>query len=393
MEFDIKKQTNLLVVTGSRAYGTYTEHSDIDVRGIATPPKAYFLSFHKKFEQYDERCQPEAYPFWDSIEKYMRSNEINPTAVIGQPLDQSIYALGKFFALAAQCNPNIIELLFSDPQDILYKDEIGSLLIEHKHLFLSAKAKFTFSGYAISQLNRIKTHRKWLLNPVENKPTRADFGLPERPPIPGEHRLAAEKLVDKFIREWLLMEENDLDKRVMENIHLRLGELFAETLRLPNDKHDALPQMVARLCAMNKLGMSKDYIAILQAEKAYRDAKREYSQYQDWKHNRNPDRAKMEAESGFDCKHAMHLVRLMRMAKEILVEGTVRVKRPDAEELKGIRDGAWSYDTLIEWAHKKETELNNIYKENAYVVPKTPNINAVDTLYANCCIMSFNKEN
>jgi hypothetical protein len=40
---------------------------------------------------------------------------------------------------------------------------------------------------------------------------------------------------------------------------------------------------------------------------------------------------------GYDTKHAMHLVRLIRMAKEILIEGVVHVYRDDREELMDIR--------------------------------------------------------
>jgi len=45
----------------------------------------------------------------------------------------------------------------------------------------------------------------------------------------------------------------------------------------------------------------------------------------------------LEAKFGFDTKHAMHLIRLLRMAREILETGVVHVKRPDAEELSAIR--------------------------------------------------------
>jgi hypothetical protein len=42
----------------------------------------------------------------------------------------------------------------------------------------------------------------------------------------------------------------------------------------------------------------------------------------------------------------MHLIRLLRMAVEILATGKVQVKRPDAEDLKAIRQGALSFDEL-----------------------------------------------
>jgi hypothetical protein len=43
----------------------------------------------------------------------------------------------------------------------------------------------------------------------------------------------------------------------------------------------------------------------------------------------------------------MRLVRLQRMAIEILDHGEVRVRRPDRDELLAIRGGALSYDELL----------------------------------------------
>jgi hypothetical protein len=139
-------------------------------------------------------------------------------------------------------------------------------------------------------------------------------------------------------------------------------------------------EKTARLAAMKKLGMSDNYIAILQSEKGYKAAHTEWKQYQDWIKNRNPARADLEARYGYDCKHAYHLVRLIRMAKEILLTGEVIVKRPDAEELNKIRNGAWTYDELIAWADEKDKELEEIYREKRYVIPHKPNYNFLSKL-------------
>jgi hypothetical protein len=48
-----------------------------------------------------------------------------------------------------------------------------------------------------------------------------------------------------------------------------------------------------------------------------------------------------------DTKHAMHLLRLMRTGLEVLESGELRVRRPDAEELNAIRDGAMTFDELL----------------------------------------------
>ena len=56
-------------------------------------------------------------------------------------------------------------------------------------------------------------------------------------------------------------------------------------------------------------------------EKRFAAAMQEWEQYESWKKNRNPDRAAMEAKFGYDAKHASHLIRLLRMATEILEHG------------------------------------------------------------------------
>ena len=40
----------------------------------------------------------------------------------------------------------------------------------------------------------------------------------------------------------------------------------------------------------------------------------------------------------------------------------INVKRSDAEFLLSIRNGAWTYDELIEWAESKNKIINNLYE-------------------------------
>lgn len=48
----------------------------------------------------------------------------------------------------------------------------------------------------------------------------------------------------------------------------------------------------------------------------------------------------------------------MRMGLEVLKHQTLRVRRPDAEELRSIRDGALAYDDLLALAASLEAEMN-----------------------------------
>ena len=93
------------------------------------------------------------------------------------------------------------------------------------------------------------------------------------------------------------------------------------------------------------------------SERAYRGASKHFRSYQEWRKNRNPKRAKLEEQYGYDTKHAMHLCRLLSMGTEILETGEVQVYRSDAEWLMGIRRGKLSYQELLQWAKEREGRL------------------------------------
>jgi len=301
MNFDIKKHTILEVLSGSRAYGLATPESDYDYRGIAIPPKDYFLGFAFRFEQ-DEGQKKE---------------------------DRAIFDVRKFFQLAADCNPNIIELLWVPEHCIVVKTLWGERLLDAKKLFLSTRAKHTFSGYAIAQLKRIKTHRRWLLNPPKEKPTREKYGLPEI------------SIVSASIKSVL---------KAAESAEVSIEDMLS-------------PAMVE----------------LWRKERAFFESQREWENYERWQKERNPKRAALEVKFGYDTKHAMHLVRLMRMCREILTIGEVIVERPDREELLAVRNGAWPYDQLVEYAEKQDRELTELY-ESCKILPKSPDVKKLDAL-------------
>jgi len=303
MHFDIDSRTILLVLHGSHAYGLNTPESDRDEKGVCIKPKECYFGFTRKFEQ----------------QEHMGGKT--------DGVDRVIYSLEKFASLAADCNPNIIEMLWVNDSDVLKCDEYGQILRDNRSAFLSRKAKFTFSGYAFAQLKRIKTHRAWLLNPPKEEPTRKSFGLSE---------------VTKVSK----------------------SELGAYDSMLAGGIEVSLP---------------KDVITLFVREKAYQAAKAHYDQYINWKKTRNPKRAAMEEKFGYDGKHAGHLIRLLKMCKEILTLGVVIVKRiEDREEILAIRNGNLSYDALIEMSEKLEAECDALYETSP--LPREPNRNKVDDM-------------
>jgi predicted nucleotidyltransferase len=72
---------------------------------------------------------------------------------------------------------------------------------------------------------------------------------------------------------------------------------------------------------------------------------------------------------GYDCKNAAHLIRLLNMGIEFLVEGKLYVERKfDAAQLISIKTGEWSLKKIKE-------EAENLFKhcELAYINSKLPN--------------------
>lgn len=130
----IKNRVLFVTLGGSHAYGTNTETSDIDVRGVALNTKSSLIGLH---------------PFEQAI--------CNET-------DTTIYSFNKFIKLLTNVNPNVIEMLGCKEDTYLIPEEdkngsikkIFNLLMENKKLFLSSQAAYGFGGYATQQLRRLE---------------------------------------------------------------------------------------------------------------------------------------------------------------------------------------------------------------------------------------------
>lgn len=282
----LTENTIFLTVHGSRCYGTNTPESDTDLKGICIPPKQFYLGLlDTKFEQAEFK-------------------------VAEKDTEGVIYELRKFLILAANTNPNICEVLFTDPKDHLIVTPLGQRILDNKEKFITTRARFSFGGYARGQLHRIKSHRNWLLNPPKEAPKRSDFGL-------------------------------------SDDEHMSVSELGA--YKALEDKG---------------VDLSVNAVNVLQKEKAFHNAATQFKQYKNWEKTRNAARAQLEADFGYDTKHGMHLVRLMRMCVEIMEGKGVLVDRTniDREDLMEVRNGQWTYEKLIEEADSLDAKATELVK-------------------------------
>jgi predicted nucleotidyltransferase len=340
----LESGTIFLTRHGSHAYGTNTPTSDEDFKGVAIPPSQYFHGYLERFEQAEFKHQKDG-------------------------LDVVIYDIRKFFKLAADCNPSIIEVLFTDEADHIITTKLGQRLLDNRELFISKKAKHTFSGYATSQLKKIRSHYRWLKNPPRAAPTREEFGLKDATMITQDQLLAAQSMIKKKIDKWNVPID-ELDDAGRIAVQERFAEHLAE-IQIGSENLERI--------AGNLLGFSDNFLDLLDKERLFKNRVEEWRSYQTWLETRNADRSKLEAKYGYDTKHGMHLVRLLRMGREILTTGKVITKRPDAKELLEIRNGAWGYEELVTWAEKQNAELDTLYRTST-AVPSAPDRVKLDTL-------------
>ena len=71
------------------------------------------------------------------------------------------------------------------------------------------------------------------------------------------------------------------------------------------------------------------------------------------------------------------------MAEEILKDGVVLVRRPDAEELKGILRGEWKYEEIEAVADGLDVRLDAMYKNSP--LRDAPDQKGIAELYRSIC--------
>lgn len=237
--------------------------------------------------------------FFEQAEKYENK---------GADCDETIYDVRKYIKLASDNNPTVLEVLFVPDDCITDITEEGKYLMENASHFLSKKSYHTHSGFAFGQVKKMNTHRRWALNPIDKKPERSEFNL-------GTQKI---KNDDIGAIEWL----------------------------------EATGQKI-----------SGPIIELVNKEKAYKRALDDYTNYQNWKENRNKERFANEEKFGYDLKFAVHVIRLHMQCREILAKATCTPRRPKEEReiLLAIRKGGFSYEQFTEMADNLSKECESLY--------------------------------
>lgn len=337
--FPLAEHTIFVTLAGSQAHGTAREGSDVDIRGVCIAPLSVRVSPFKSFEQY-EGPLPE-----DLTDTIIPRIEERPRAsrALAVKAECVIFDIAKFLRLCVSANPNALEILFAAEEDWLFATSQWRCIHEQRRHFLTRKVQQTFLDYAMAQLKKIQTHRSWSLSPPAKKPAREDYGLPPRGgTLSADDQNRIEQSLAEKLRSYGI-DNVDMPKPSRIALQQRLEGFYRDALAASAD--DVEERM--RTVATASLGVPPEIGDTLNAEKRYRAALKHWESYQTWKTQRNPARAELERLHGYDTKHAMHLIRLMRMGLEVLETGELKVRRDDADQLSAIRDGALPFDELL----------------------------------------------
>lgn len=123
-----------IALTGSHAYGIATPKSDKDIMAVFLPPLSYLLGVKQ-------------------TEQVMFEKSLGFEGVA--------YSFNKWYNQMINQNPNIIELLWHEEHQYIYRDDVyWNMLVSERDNLLSKKIKHTYCGYAYAQLQRLKILNK-----------------------------------------------------------------------------------------------------------------------------------------------------------------------------------------------------------------------------------------
>lgn len=133
-QFRLRDHMILCGRRGSESHGLYVPPTDPDaiddrdLMGIVVPPVEYYFGTKK----------------WEGAE------------AIKEQWDVVLYEAKKFISLLCAQNPNVLCLLWLEPEDYLLRTDEGDMLIAARNVFRHRKAAFnSFMGYASGQLKKM----------------------------------------------------------------------------------------------------------------------------------------------------------------------------------------------------------------------------------------------
>lgn len=336
LTIDTLKSEGLILLeclSGSRAYGLATPQSDTDIKGVFYLPKERYFGLQSDYV-------PQV------------SNATN---------DIVYYELGRYIELLLQNNPNMMELLATPSDKVLYRHPIMDNF--EASWFISKLCKNTFAGFANSQIKKARGLNKKIVNPMaKDKKSILEFCIV----LKDNHSIA--------LLNWLKdqsFDQSQLGLVVMPKT-TQIYAMYVDTSASLG--FSGLIQKASatqlKLSAIPKGMTAIGYLSF--NEQGFSKYCNDYNDYWQWVIDRNEVRYETTIDHGkqYDAKNMMHTIRLLQMAYDIAITGQVIVERPNREELLAIKSGASSYDELLDQADELTKQTETAFANSA--LPDAP---------------------
>ncbi len=372
MNYKELKERGLIIfecIAGSKSYGTDTPTSDTDIRYIYKQPNEDILGYCKYKEQVND----------------------DTNDCVG-------YEVKRFMELLLQQGPNCLELLYSPEDCILVSSPAFDLIRQHRDKFLTKKCLNSFGGYAVAQIKKARGLDK-KMNWEKEKVTKKDlldfvYVLEDGQSIP--FKIWNDRVVNRYetkfcglvnipnakdiyglyydydahecFSETVPEDERMMAKESKKMLGLSMGfgykGLVKEGGLDENGKENYGISNQLRLSSIPK--GEKSIATIVYNKDGYSSHCKDYKEYQEWLDKRNVQRYVDIKGHGqkIDGKNMLHCRRLLDMAYEIATEGTIKVRKPNAEELLKIRKGEFDLETILNKANEDLDKLNEVYKNS-----------------------------
>ena len=281
----------LEIKTGSTLYGLTLPSSDLDYQGIFLPNKEYVFGF--------KNCEEVDLSIKDKLNNGKNSKEA---------IDIKYYEFRKYIKLALANNPNLLEVIFVNKENIVFINEYGKRLLEMAELFPHKGLKERFIGYALAQKKKMIIKRDNYLD-LENAENLVNKIIDDGN---GKLLLPQCEEYDEFIKIFKMKSKTDN--------HYRIGE----RLLIKN-------QTVKR--------------SLQEIQKIIGEAS---------------NRKELIKEKGFDTKYGSHLIRLLLEGIELLETGRLQFPLQNRKELLEIKKGLWSLEDVLDYSKELEDKVNQM---------------------------------
>ena len=390
-----------IAIVGSTSYGMDLEKSDLDMKGVYIQDLESILSEVKIGQDNTHLYKPQL----GGAEKGDKEKKKE---------DITLYELGRYFELIQTNNPNILELLNTPEDCIVYEHplwkELKEILSQDK--ILTKKCFFTFHNYAIQQIKKAKGLNKKINKPISKE---------RKSPIDFAYAIVGHKTIS--LRAWLSLKNYEQKFCGLVNVEKSKNtyalfydksahsiftgtSLFKRNLRkkikaffnkpmgfgykgiLNNAKDDFIiynadkstenvPNFSNEVRTSSVPKGEKPEVLISYDKDAYSTYSKDYNAYwgkNGWIHLRNEERYSDNTKSGqdYDGKNMSHCLRLLFMALEIASgEGVMTMRNEEHRKLLiSIKKGEMSYDEIMEMANRiiegvyAEDSLENRFKNS-----------------------------